>query len=162
MINVGSQKLCFDEKLTPYFELTTDKQGTIKNLTMQQANHVKILTFDVCLKREFLDNLGEKKIIYLLQHMKAQIPNEKSYRYVYLYFEPKVMQNIGICYVDPTVLDSFGTHAKITTLLDWSDVQYLKPIGKPTKLSPEQLRLKLKNKEILAILKDDLRSQLAI
>lgn len=161
MINVGQQKLEFDEKLDPYFTETTNKNGATKKLNMSEAGYVKSIEFNIIIKREFYSQNGEPKIWYGLQRMVAKIPNERSFRYLFLYKEP-TMQNIAITYFDPTVLDGFGTHAKITSLIDFSDGQYVKKVGSAKKLSVEQLRLKIKNREILGVFKDDLKSQLAI
>jgi hypothetical protein len=161
MINIGARKLCFNEKLEPYFEETVDKQGTIKNLTMADAGFCKKIEFDIVIKREFVNNNGEPKILYFLQHCKAQIPNERAYKYVYISKFPSML-NVAISYFDPTSLDSFGTHSVITTLLDFSDGQFISKVGTAKKMTPEQIRKLVKEKAVLGIFKDDLRSQLAI
>ena len=158
MISVGCRKLDFTEKLEPYFIETIDKQGTTKTLTMKDCGYVKELVFDVVIFREFFSPSGEPRKWFGLQECVAKIPNERSYRYIYL-FKSKDMDNIAITFVDPLTLDNFGTHSMVTTLVDISDGQYIRKVGSAKKLTIEQVRLKLKNREILGIYRDDLKSQ---
>jgi hypothetical protein len=161
MNSIGYMKLQFDEKLNPFFLETIDLQGNTKTVSMREAGFSKEISFEIIIKREFYSQNGEPKVFYGLQHMLAKIPNERSFKYLWLFKSPD-MQNIAISFTDPTVMDNFGNHARVTTLLDISDVQYIKKVGTPKKLSQEELRLKIKNNEVLGIFKDDLKNQLAI
>jgi hypothetical protein len=147
--SVGYEKLKFDSEGTPYFERTISKDGTTRNVSMEENGFVKSLTVDVIIRREGFSPTMERKIWLGLQKLEFKIPARDSrYRFHYLKFE-KGMTSPCLSIFDP----SLGTFCGITERLDITS-EFVRKVGSAKKITPQKAKQLVQDKAVLGIFSD--------
>jgi hypothetical protein len=157
-----AKKIKFNEKNEPYFEYRKNghKDTEFINQTLESNGYVKDLTVNVILKRSFYSPQGEPKVWFGLQSVKVSIPNEKSFQYYYLYYDPKAMQNVCVSIISPQLIDEFDNINSVTYNFNLQpkreslEYEWVRLIGKPKSISKIQASAFLKSKYALCVLTD--------
>lgn len=154
----------FDEQGNPFFRRKlTPKSVEFEDVQPENSRTPmvkKLSGLKIALKRSGYDSTMRPKTWYGLQEIEISIPQEKEFRYYFLVFLPRIMENVCVKILNPDVKDSFGNYNSIAWTMNLSPTKssieygWVRYIGKPKTITYEKLQSLLQNKEIIAVLND--------
>lgn len=162
--HIGAQTLKLDEKGDLYFEeiISTDIPPKTKRVEPFERDPplVKELDAEVIIKREYFSPDGRALTYFGLQKLRLSIPRGEDYRYFYLCYKPSVMETVNLVIVDPDAMvltsRTLALRAREERALE---NRITKKVGKPKKLTEEQVRYLLREKKTLGVMSDDFFEQ---
>jgi hypothetical protein len=156
----GAQTMKLDEKGDLYFEeiISNDMPPKVKRVEPCERDPplVKELEASVIIKRSYYSPTGEPRTFFGLQKLHMKIPQGEDYRYFYLCYKPSVMQTVNLVIVDPDRMmltsRTLALRAREKRALE---NRITKKVGKPKKLTENQVRYLIREKKTLGVMNDD-------
>jgi hypothetical protein len=138
--------IMYDKNGVPFFrERKYPKDETFVDLSLEQCGYTKSLSVKVIIKREgFSEKSFTRKIGYFVTELTYQIPNDlREFRMCWFYYDKRHMDSICI--------KSFATKEGYAYSINPLDRDFLKSKSKPIRVTENEVRAMIQNREVLGI-----------
>jgi hypothetical protein len=143
-----AKTVMFDKDGKPFFRVTLRKglkDTTFVDETLEENGYTKSLKVKIIIRREMTSERSFlRKVGFFATELHYEIPSDmREHKMTYFYFEPKHMTNICV--------KNFATKEGYAFSINPLDRDFLKSKTKLTRITENQVRAMIQNKEVLAI-----------